>query len=362
MKETLIRSFSVARLRGALTQPFTISSGSHKELDNAVFMLRLGGGVRGCGEAGVAPHITGETLEGTMAALKRAGEWLEGRDISSFDALFRGLRERLDRNRAALAAAEMAVLDALARLMKVPLWRFYGPRPAKTVTDITVVIGTPEQAFDFAKFYLARGMKIFKIKVGIDHDDDLRRAAAVRKAAPGAAIFLDANCAWSVAEARSFVRDLRRAGIRPSVLEQPVKRDDIEGLAALSRDFDFPVCADESLYSLQDAVRLIRAGVTGLNIKLMKLGLAQSLEVYRLAKAKGVSLMMGEMLESRLSSVCAAHFAAGLGGFDLIDLDTPLFIKDRATAGFAGPSPDGNYDLSKVRSGIGPVPLVFSRR
>jgi L-alanine-DL-glutamate epimerase-like enolase superfamily enzyme len=362
MKDTVIKSAAAARLRGELTQPFTISSGSHKDLDNAVFRVTLAGGVRGYGEAGVAPHITGETLAGTLAALRGAADWLRGRDIESYDVILRGLRERLDRNRAALAAAEMAVLDALARTMKMPFWRLYGEKPAPARTDITVVIGTPEQAFDFASFYRARGMKIFKIKVGIDYDNDLRRLAAVRRAAPKAEIFLDANCAWTVREARSFIRDLGRAGIRPSVLEQPVKKDDFGGLAALSRDFDFPVCADESLYSLRDAVRLLRAGVSGLNIKLMKLGLSQSLEVYRLARASGAKLMMGEMLESRLSSLCAAHFAAGLGGFDFIDLDTPLFIKDRVTAGFAGPGPDGIYDLAGVKAGIGAVPKTSAER
>ncbi|KAF0127395.1 MAG: L-alanyl-D/L-glutamate epimerase [Elusimicrobia bacterium] len=362
MKETVIKSAAAARLRGGLTQPFTISSGSHKDLDNAVFEVRLAGGVRGFGEAGVAPHITGETLDGTLTALRGAADWLRGRDIDSYDLILRGLRERLDRNRAALAAAEMAVLDALARSMKVPFWKLYGNRLAPSRTDITVVIGTPEQAFDFVSFYRARGMGIFKIKVGIDYDNDLRRLAAVRRAAPKARVFLDANCAWTVRETRSFIKDLGRAGIKPSVLEQPVKKEDFEGLAALSRDFDFPVCADESLYSLADAMRLLRAGVSGLNIKLMKLGLAQSLEVYRLARARGVKLMMGEMLESRLSSLCAAHFAAGLGGFDFIDLDTPFFIKDRVTAGFAGPGPDGTYDLAAVKAGIGAVPKILAER
>ncbi|MEW5905543.1 MAG: dipeptide epimerase [Elusimicrobiota bacterium] len=362
MKDTIIRSAAAARLRGELTQPFTISSGSHKDLDNAVFMVTLAGGVRGYGEAGVAPHITGETLQGTLAALRSASAWLRGRDIGSYDLILRGLRERLDRNRAALAAAEMAVLDALARNMKVPFWKLYGSSLSRSRTDITVVIGTPEQAYDFASFYRSRGMDIFKIKVGIGYDNDLRRISAVRRAAPKARIFLDANCAWTVREARSFVKDLGRAGIKPSVLEQPVKKEDFEGLAALSRDFDFPVCADESLYSLPDAVRLLKAGVSGLNIKLMKLGLSQSLEVYRLARARGVKLMMGEMLESRLSSLCAAHFAAGLGGFDFIDLDTPFFIKDRVTSGFAGPAPDGTYDLAAVKAGIGAIPKIFAGR
>jgi L-alanine-DL-glutamate epimerase-like enolase superfamily enzyme len=362
MKDTVIRSAAAARLRGELTQPFTISSGSHKDLDNAVFMVRLSDGTRGYGEAGVAPHITGETLDGTLSSLRGAALWLKGRDIGSYDLILRGLRERLDRNRAALAAAEMAVLDALARSFRVPFWRLYGSRLSPARTDITVVIGTPEQAFDFASFYRARGMEIFKIKVGIDYDNDLRRLAAVRRAAPGAKIFLDANCAWTVRETRSFIKDLGRAGIEPSVLEQPVKKDDIGGLAALSRDFDFPVCADESLYSLSDAMRLLKAGVSGLNIKLMKLGLSQSLEVYRLARARGVKLMMGEMLESRLSSLCAAHFAAGLGGFDFIDLDTPFFIKDRVTSGFAGPGPDGTYELDKVKAGIGAVPKILAKR
>lgn len=188
-------------------------------------------------------------------------------------------------------------------------------------------------------------------------DEDFRRLEAVKKAAPGCAVYLDANCAYGAREAEKFIRDLARRGIRPAVLEQPVHKDDIDGLAYLSRRLPMPVCADESAYSLDDVFNLIRKrAVTAVNIKLTKLGFLRAREVWTLARAAGIKLMMGEMLESELASAAAAHFAGGLGGFDFIDLDTPFFIKDSGMGGASFLSADGVYSLARVKAGIGVAP------
>ena len=79
-------------------------------------------------------------------------------------------------------------------------------------------------------------------------------------------------------------------------------------------------------------------------------------EASALARAKGIKLMMGEMVESELASCAAAQFAAGLGGFDFIDLDTPFFIKDSGLRRPAFLSSDGVYSLSRVKAGVGVEP------
>jgi L-alanine-DL-glutamate epimerase-like enolase superfamily enzyme len=188
-------------------------------------------------------------------------------------------------------------------------------------------------------------------------DEDFRRLEAVKKAAPGCAVYLDANCAYSAKEAEKFIKELARRGIHPEVVEQPVRKDDIDGLAWLSRRLPMPVCADESAYSLDEVFDLIRRNaVTAVNIKLTKLGFLRAREVWALARARGVKLMMGEMLESELASCAAAHFAGGLGGFDFIDLDTPFFIKGSGMRGASFLSRDGVYSLDRVKAGIGVRP------
>ena len=357
MKDSLIKKYSVRKLDAELFTPFTIASGSHKSMTNALFTLESAGGVKGYGEAAIATHITGETREKTMRSLEKAGELLTGLDVSDYLGALCRLERLLEGNRAALAAAEMAVLDLATRLQGVSLWKFFGGRTPAVKTDVTVVIGGADTAYEFTKKMRARGFRIFKIKTGVDMDEDYRRLEAVRRAAPGCAVYLDANCAYSAKEAEKFVKELMRRGITPEVVEQPVKKDDFDGLAYLSRRLPMPVCADESAYSLDDVFELIRRNaVTAVNIKLTKLGFLRAREVWALARAKGIKLMMGEMVESELASCAAAQFAAGLGGFDFIDLDTPFFIKGSGLRAPSFLSRDGVYSLDRVRAGIGVEP------
>ncbi|MBU2574807.1 MAG: dipeptide epimerase [Elusimicrobia bacterium] len=357
MKDTIIINTAVRMLNAELFQPFTISSGSHKALENALLGVQTREGIWGWGEAAVAPHITGETQKTTYLNLARTAEWLKGRDIADYMKLFVRLEGTLESNRAALAASQMALSDALARTLKIPLWRLYGVKPAPVRTDITVVIGAEAQAYEFAARWRRRGFSIFKIKTGSDTDSDLRRILAVKKAAPGARIYLDFNGAYDARTAERFVKLLGQKGVRPLVIEQPVAKDDDEGLGYLSRRLKIPVCADESASTVSDVVRLIKKKrVTAVNIKLAKLGLLRAREVWALARAAGVKLMIGEMLETELASACAAQFASGLGGFDFIDLDAPFFIKQKVMKGGRHILANGTYDIKSIKTGIGYMP------
>ena len=110
MKLTTITRTAVRDVNAELFQPFTISSGSHKRLENVLLGVRTKEGVWGWGEAAVAPHITGETREQTSLNLQKTAAWLEGRDLADYAGLLTGLEGRLEGNRCALAAAGMAIL------------------------------------------------------------------------------------------------------------------------------------------------------------------------------------------------------------------------------------------------------------
>jgi L-alanine-DL-glutamate epimerase-like enolase superfamily enzyme len=113
------------------------------------------------------------------------------------------------------------------------------------------------------------------------------------------------------------------------------------------------ICADESARSAADVLHLIREGaVDAVNIKPMKSGVVESLAIWEVATAAGLDLMIGGMLESVLAMSFSVHFAAGLGGFEYVDLDTPMFIAEHPFAG--GFEQDGaRLSVARVEAGHG---------
>jgi L-alanine-DL-glutamate epimerase-like enolase superfamily enzyme len=169
---------------------------------------------------------------------------------------------------------------------------------------------------------------------------------------------VDANCGYTLEETRVFLSELQRHGITLALLEQPVPREPAPALAALARETRVPVCADESARSAAEVLWLAQAGVPAINIKIMKSGVLEAIRMWHIARAAGMQLMIGGMVESRLAMSFSAHLASGLGGFDFIDLDTPMFITDDPFEG--GFAQDGDIlDITHINAGHGVRMRVF---
>jgi L-Ala-D/L-Glu epimerase len=359
-KNFCVKKITVAIKESPLVCPFRIATGQHDSLKNVFLCLELNDGTKGYGEAAVATHITGETVEQTETNLNAIGSELPGKDISDYLNLSACLHERLPKNKSAVAALEMAILDALTRKWKIPLWRFFGSSPSKMESDITIVIAEADEAKTAIQNFYKQGFRKFKIKIGRDFDADFKRVQLVKQFAPKGKIYLDANQGYSAAQALDFLKQLEKFGIHPDMIEQPVHKNDFEGLRKITRLSKVDVCADESAGSFSDAAGLIhQRAVDVINIKLMKSALIESREIAMLTKAAGLKLMIGGMMESNLAVLAAAHFAAGLGGFDYIDMDTPFFVKGEVKKNPCLNS-RGIYDLTKVKAGIGIVPKLRS--
>ena len=356
MKKIVIRKAEAKIWRAKLVRPFSTAKGQHDLLENVLFSIELSDGIRGFGEAAVATHITGETVQETLKNLKGASLSIPGRDLGEFPEIAEGFKGKFSKNKCALAALEMALLDAAAREKKMPLWRAFGSRLRTLTTDMTVVLGDVPEAETAAREILRRGIRSFKVKIGGDFDRDLKRVAAVTRITGKCPVYLDANQGFTAAQTLKFLKELAWLKISPALVEQPVPRGDWEGLAKVTRESKALVCADESVSSLQDAKRLIKTKAAGaINVKFVKTGILEAYEIVRLAKRNGIKLMIGTMMETPLAVIAAAHFAAGLGGFDFIDLDAPFFMAENVTRGnFVTRS--GVYDLKKIRAGIGVVP------
>ncbi|MBZ0165285.1 MAG: dipeptide epimerase, partial [Candidatus Omnitrophica bacterium] len=305
------------------------------------------------GEAAIATHITGETFTGTRKNLRSCADYCVGRDIADTKKISAQLHEKYSANPAVIAAVETALLDARARHKRVPLWRLFGTVARPLQSDITIVLADLKETRSSIKHYYARGFRAFKVKIGHDLERDIKRLVMLKDMAPRCRIIVDANQGYSAAEMVRFVSELKQHKVRIDLLEQPVPREDWEGLKEIGRVTRVPVCADESARTLNDARRLIKNKIVpAINIKIMKGGLLEAEKIARLCRKNNIKLMIGGMMESSIAMTASAHLAAGLGGFDDIDLDTPFFIHG-AVERHPYLSGSGRYDLSKVPAGIG---------
>jgi L-alanine-DL-glutamate epimerase-like enolase superfamily enzyme len=229
----------------------------------------------------------------------------------------------------------MAILDALTRRLGVPLWAFFGGTGTELDTDMTITTGSVEQAADAAKAIVGRGIGVIKVKVGAcSAAEDADRLRAVHAAAPQARLIADANGGYAPPDASLFLQELRELEVPLELFEQPVEPEHWREFARSTPRSQVLICADESARSAGEVIGLIAdRAVDAVNIKPMKSGIVESLAIWSVAKAAGVKLMIGGMLETPLSMSFSVHMAAGLGGFSYVDLDTPMFMKEHPFVG-----------------------------
>ena len=220
-------------------------------------------------------------------------------------------------------------------------------------TDYTVDIVSPPVAKKNAAKLAGKGYRVLKTKVGKNLQEDVDRLLAIKEGAPGCGITLDANQGYFPPDAVHFLEELKEKNIRPLLFEQPVAKHDLQGMKFVKDHTSVPVGADESVFTAADAINIVRSGCADvINIKLMKSGIVEALDIAAIARSANLKLMIGCMLETRLALGCAVHLAAGLGGFSFIDLDPHLDPDDDPFGG--GPAfSDPVYQLMDDRPGIG---------
>ncbi len=244
----------------------------------------------------------------------------------------------------ARCALDLALHDRIARQKGVPLYRLCDlPYPSGLPTSFTIAIDTPEA---MAAMALQRpNYPVLKIKLG--SEDDVARLRAVREARPDVRLRVDANAGWNYDQALRNLRLLE--GFDLEMIEQPLPKEDFEGMGRLQKHTRVPVVADESVQTMADIERLAAAGVRAVNLKLMKVGgLSPALRMLRRARELGMQVMLGCMVETSLGTTAMAHLS---GLADWLDLDAPLLISNDP---FEGLTYDKNLYLRLPdRPGIG---------
>ena len=322
--------------RAPLLRPFVTAARRTDSVEYVVAEVELADGTIGQGSAAETVAVTGEsarTIEVALHGPLRAA--VEGVTDSVI-----GLSDRvgaaLDGATSAKAALEVALHDAWARTAGRPLAELLGGRVEDgLMNDMTISLEDPEVMARHAREAVAAGEQILKIKLGYDIDEDRRRLAAVVEAAPEARLRLDANQGWTPQQAIEIITGFEQDGLPIDLVEQPVAASNIEGLARVTAAVQLPIMADESVWSTEDARRLVETGACDLlNIKLAKTGgLRGALAIAEVARAAGVECMLGAMMEPRISITAAAHLAIAHPAITMIDLDPPAWFASDAPAG-----------------------------
>jgi L-Ala-D/L-Glu epimerase / N-acetyl-D-glutamate racemase len=306
-----------------LAEPFTISRETTVE-EEVLWVEIATDGVSGFGEAQPQPHY-GESIEGAEAFLDEAADLL-GEDPFALEAV--GLRlAELEGNFAAKAAVDAALHDLCGKLVGRPAWQLLGLERGGPPTSWTIWLGDPDDMARRAGLVDPRFRRL-KLKLGGRDGLDIERVRAVRKVTD-LPLQVDVNEYWELDEALEAVRELAQLGVQ--YVEQPLPAGHAGG-ERLKRESPLPIYVDEDVHTLATVAECAERA-HGINIKLAKSGgIREAMRMANAARALGLGVMLGCMIESGLGIAAAAQIGSLC---DHLDLDGNLLIAEDPWPGVA---------------------------
>jgi len=334
------------RVELPLEDAFTISRSTQEVAENVIVRIADGEGNEGVGGAAPAEHYgeTADTVEAVLPDLLDVVEEVD--DPHQLERIEGRLADVVRRNAAARCAISVALHDLVCKRLDLSLYQYWGLDPTESIeSSYTIGIDTAERIREKTERAVERGHSTLKVKVGTDRDEEI--LAAVREAAPDATVRVDANEGWTPREAVRKIEMLD--GYDVEFVEQPVPASDPDGLGFVREQSALPIAADESCITLEDIPRIADEADIA-NLKLMKCGgLREAVRMIHAARAHGMEVMLGCMIESNASIAAAAHLAPLL---DYADLDGSLLLAEEPYDGV--PMDGGEIDFEAVdRPGTG---------
>ena len=330
-----------------LSTAMTTSHGLHNTSPYVIVQVHTDEGLIGLGEATVTPRWSGETSHGAVAIIHGLiAPVLKGQDPRRVSWLRRQIDSVVRLNPFTRAGVEMALWDIAGKVAGVPVYQLLGGK-VRDEMPIRMVVGSIDipQAVALARQFLDRGVKCLKVKVGLNPDQDVARVRAIRElAGPHIPISVDANCGWTVLQARQTLQRLREFNIL--FAEQPISTADRSEMAALRRATDIPLMADESAFTSSDVWHLTsERAVDIISVYPGKNGGIQStVEAVYTAKSAGIPCAMGSNLELGIGTAAMLHLGAAL----------PTIASEQYPGDFIGPLYH-EADLLKTPLTLGPA-------
>ncbi|MBN8720639.1 MAG: dipeptide epimerase [Sediminibacterium magnilacihabitans] len=323
--------------------PFSISNGRTKTHQPALVVTLELGPFTGIGEAPAIVYYN-ITVEQMMADLESKKTLVEKFALTDPERYWHYLHHLFPNNPFLVCALDIACWDLYGKMKGRPLYALWDTEWEHTaITDYTIGIDQIDQMVGKMK---AKPWPVYKIKLGTDEDIAIVKALRVNT---DARFRIDANAGWTTEEALEKIPQLAELGVE--FIEQPLAKDNWEGMKVLFERSSLPLFADESCVSETD-VEKCHGHFHGINIKLTKCsGITPARRMITKARSLGMQVMMGSMNESTIGSSAIAHFLPQL---DYADLDGPLLLSQDVAQGLT-------YDFGTVRvsgkPGLGISPL-----
>ncbi len=298
----------------SLKHTFTIAHQSRDTQETLIVMLE-DGGFYGLGES-TTNQFYGMTVENMSESLESSRRLVEKGEWKTPEQLWDITRKIFKENPFAQCALDMAAWDLFTKKQGKKLYEYLGLDPRNIpITNFTIGIDKVDKMVAKMKEV---DWPLYKIKLGTDHDLEIIRE--LRKHT--SAIFrIDANCAWTAEQAIRYSEELVRLNVE--FMEQPLGKDDLEGMKEVYQYSKLPVIADESCILENDVQKCIGL-FHGINVKLVKAGgITPSLRMIKEAKAMGMKTMVGCMTESSIGISAIAHIAPLL---DYVDMDGAMLL------------------------------------
>lgn len=315
--------------------PFTISRGTKTHQPTLIVSLEHFGHI-GYGEA---PAITyyNITVDQMVQDIERKKQFIEKFAFTEPERYWHYLHHLFPKNSFLVSALDIAAWDLYGKMKNrslSDLWK--SNNKSAVVTDYTIGIDSIDRMVEKMK---AKPWPIYKIKLGTENDIEI--IETLRKYTD--AIFrIDANAAWTETEALEKINAL--AGLGVELIEQPLAKDNGEGMKFLFDKSPLPLIADESCV-YEDDVEKCNNHFHGINIKLTKCsGITPALRMIKKAKDLNMKVMLGCMNESTVGSAAIVHLAKQV---DYLDADGPLLLEEDVASGLT-------YDNGNVYSSLEP--------
>ena len=315
--------------------PFSISGGRTKIHQPSLIVSLSLGNITGWGEAPAIVYY-GVTVENMLSALEAKKTMIEKFAFTTPDRFWHFLHHLLPQHPFLVAALDMAAWDLYGKLSKKPLFTLWNTEWTNTpLTDYTIGIDSPEKMLQKMK---AKPWPIYKIKLGTPNDLTIMQQLTQDSSAT---FRVDANAGWTTEEALQLIPQLAAMGVE--LIEQPLAKDNWEGMRAIKDISSIPLIADESCVSESDVAKCADF-FTGINIKLTKCsGITPALRMITEAREKNLKIMMGSMNECTIGTAAIAHFLPQL---DYVDADGPLLLSKDIAQGLT--FSNGNIQVTNL--------------
>jgi len=297
-----------------LKHTFTIAHQSRDVQDTIIVKLE-DDGLFGLGETTTNPFY-GMTAENIMDCLEASRGVVEKGNWQNPENLWERGKEIFKDNPFAQCALDMAAWDIYTKKKGQKLYEYLGLDPKDIpLTNFTIGIDSIEKMVEKIKEV---DWPLYKIKLGTNHDLEIIKALRKHTAAT---FRIDANCAWTAEQAIRYSEALAKLNVE--FMEQPLGKDDLEGMKEVFRYSKLPVIADESCIVESD-VKKCHGLFHGINVKLVKAGgITPGLRMIHEAKSLGMKTMVGCMTESSVGITAIAHIAPLL---DYVDMDGAMLL------------------------------------